>query len=390
MHRRTRPADLPLARLPLACLPLLLWGCGEPPGASAPGTPSPPGPISAPSTDSAPGSPPLVGAAPTPASPPGTDAGPASPPGPDPDPAAGPPPDGTVAAASPPPVDCAATLPCRLTSADGALALALHAADGEALDGSGPLRVDLTLEALSRDAEVALQPSSSVIAGGQVLAVDALRLGLPSAPGARDEASFPLIAGVPINGHATFAGELVGNPPTLDRVTLHLAEAGRRAALTFANVPLGPARSDPVDCAGALPCEWRPADGGATLVLGEAAPLRWNRATRLAVSFTLAAERPLELAMLPAGGVTGADGATLEPYGIELDGEESRDGTVLARSLEAGASVGGRLVPRRMPEADQVPLARVALPLVERRSPRTPRWQPVFLNVPVSLPPPEG
>ena len=399
-------------RLALACLLLALHGCGEPPddpatagsgGASnsapeaAPGASpgSPPAPSSASAgTERDDRTPVAPGDAPPP--PASTDTSATLPTGSTP---ATPSPDDTTehtGAGTPEPTpatpvfssvsptDCAAALPCRLTSADGAFALTLHAADGEALDGSGPLRLDFVLEALSRDAAVALERSSSIVAGGQVLEAEALELGLASAPGSRDEAAFTLLPGVPINGHATFAGELVGNPAVLDRVTLRLSEAGRTEAATFANVPLGAERSAPIDCANALPCEWRADDGGATLALSGAAPLRWNRATRLVVSWSLAATRPLELVTLPSGTVTNGAGETLEPYGIELAGTDSRDGTPLVHALGAGESVGGRLVPRRAPAEGETTLARVAIAVVERRAPRAPRWRPVFLNVPLA------
>jgi len=292
-------------------------------------------------------------------------------------------PDATIA-------DCAIALPCRLESGDGSLVTTLTAADGDALDGGGPLRVDVVLEARSRDATIAIEPTSSVVSSGQVLTVDASRLGLPSAPGARDEASFPLVAGVPINGHVTFGGTLLGNPALLDRVTLHLSEAGTTFAATFTGVPLGPEPGAPIDCADTLPCLWTSSDGGATLALTDAAPARWNRATRLTVSWSLAATRPLEIALVGPGRVTNASGETLEPYGIELGGIESRDGTVLTQALAAGDSVTGLTVPRRAPEEGDRTLARVEIAVVERRSPRTPRWKPVFLNVPLRAAEPDG
>ena len=278
--------------------------------------------------------------------------------------------------------DCASTLPCRLVTADGGLAATLTAADGAVLDGSGPLRIDVVVEALSRDARVGIAASSSVVAGGQVLEVDALRLGVAGAPGARDEAAFDLLAGVPINGHVTFGGDLVGNPGTLDRVTLALTEAGTARRATFADVPLGPEPGAPIDCAASLPCLWTSADGTATIALTDAVPERWNRAERLVVSWSFTATRPLEIALSGLGRVTGGDGEALEPYGIELGGVESSDGTLPTRALAAGESVTGRVVPRRVPASDAA-LGRVEIDVVERRSPRAPRWRPVFVDVPL-------
>jgi len=297
-------------------------------------------------------------------------------------------PSGTIAPGDSSVLDCADALPCRQTVLDGELAVTLHAADGEALDGSGAPRIDAVFEALTRDTTIAFDRTSSIVARGQVLQADALRVGLPSAPGGRDEATFRLIAGVGINGHATFAGALIGNPATLDRVTLRLGEAGRLTDVAFANVPYGAERTAAVDCAGTLPCEWRPSDGTTTITVTSATPLRWNRATRLVVSFSTASTRSLELALLPGGRVSDGAGDTLEPYGIELGGVESRDETPLVFALDAGERIGGRLVPRRAPAEGEVSLARVELPLIERRSPRAPRWRPIFLDVPLQAAPP--
>ena len=283
------------------------------------------------------------------------------------------------------PIDCANALPCRFESADGALAITVTAADGEALDGGGALRVDFVVEALSRDTRLALGRDTALIAGGQVLEAETLRLGATSAAGARDEAETTLLAGVPINGHAIFGGALVGNPVALDRLTLSLSEADRARPVGFAAVPLGPAPSAPIDCAGLLPCEWRSAPEGVTLTLRSVAPLYWNRSTRLALDWTLATVRPLELVAFPGVSVAAAGGA-MEIYGVELGGEESRDGTALARALDAGETIGGRLVLRRLPPEGTIALERVEPGLVERRAPRAPRWRAVFLDVPITPP----
>lgn len=282
------------------------------------------------------------------------------------------------------PVDCAATLPCRATLDDGALAVTVAAADGEALDGSGALRVDFAVEAVSRDTTLSLGPASSAVVAGQVLAAESVAFGASAAATARDEASRPLVAGLPINARVVFDGRPLGNPATLDRLILALAEDETPRPVRFANVPLGPAPGDPVDCADTLPCVWRATDGGAALTLVEVAPARWNRATRLVVAWTLEASRALETLALPGGLALTAGGETLEPYGIELGGIESRDGTPLDATLDAGARIDGLLVMRRLPaDAGERTLARVELPVVERRALRAPRWRPVFLRVPI-------
>ena len=281
------------------------------------------------------------------------------------------------------PIDCAGTLPCRFESPGGGFAITLTAADGEALDGSGPLRIDFSAEALSRDVLVGVDRASHVVAGGEVLAADTLRLGGASIGDARDEAAFTLLAGVPINGHATFSGTLVGNPAALERVTLALSEAGAPRHVSFADVPLGPEPSLPVECLERLPCHWRSADGSVMLTLTDVAPLYWNRSTRLVVDWSLASTRALELATFLSGLVTGTDGEALELYGVELAGEQSRDATPLVRPLAAGETLAGRLVLRRVPPDEVRGLARVAPGIAERRAPRAPRWRPVFLNVPI-------
>ena len=397
----------PLVRTALAaCLTLPLLGCGEPEPADPLGDPAR-GPDVVPGSDAAPGTavpgvPPVAApdandGGPTPA---GTDT-PTSPPlAPSPEPPASPaepPPAPPSEPPSDPPrttdgpsidgtaesVDCAAALPCRLEAVDGAFAITLSAADGEALDGGGPLRVDFAVEALSRDMPVGIDRRSFALAGGQVLDTESLRLGSAAVDGARDEAVFTLVAGVPINGHLLFAGTLLGAPDSLDRLTLVLAEAGATRELRFADVPLGPEPSSAVDCRGTLPCDWRSADGGAVLTLAAVAPLYWNRSTRLVVDWSLVATRPLEALTYVGGLVTDGAGSALEVYGVELAGESSRDDTPLVRPLAAGEPLNGRLVLRRVPPADTLALARVEPGIVERRAPRSPRWRPVFLDVPI-------
>lgn len=283
-----------------------------------------------------------------------------------------------------PVVDCAGALPCRAALDGGALAVTLAASDGEALDGSGALRVDFAVEALARDATLALGSGSSAVVGGQVLGTASVSLGGAGESVARDEAVSALLAGVAVNAHVVLDGRPFGNPAALERLTLVLAEGDSARVARFANVPLGPERSEPVDCAATLPCAWRSSDGGVTLTLVSAEPARWNRSTRLAIDWTLETTRPLEAMALPSYRVVAEGGATLEPYGIELAGLESRDGTPLAAPLDADAALGGRLVLRRMPPEETGALARVEPAVIERRALRTPRWRAVFVDVPVT------
>ena len=386
----------PLVRTALAaCLTLPLLGCGEPGPEHAGVGATPVAPDAAPASETDPddtgsdvppaAEPDAGNVDPTPAD---TDTPTPPPLAPSPEPSAppsGPSPttDGSDADGTAESIDCAATLPCRLEAVDGAFAITLSAADGEALDGNGPLRVDFSIEALSRDMPVGIDRRSFAVADGQVLDTESLQLGSAAVDGARDEAVFTLVAGVPINGHLVFAGTLLGAPDSLDRLALVLAEAGATRELRFVDVPLGPEPSSAVDCQGLLPCEWRSADGSAGLNLTNVAPLYWNRSTRLVIDWSLVATRPLEAVTFVGGLVTDEGGNALEIYGVELAGESSRDDTPLVRPLAAGEPLNGRLVLRRLPPADVVTLGRIEPPIVERRAPRSPRWRPVFLDVPI-------
>lgn len=280
--------------------------------------------------------------------------------------------------------DCLLRLPCRSSIDDDGLTIALSAVDGEALDGSGALRIDLTIESTTRDATVGFDSTTSIISAGQVLSAATLSLGAGNSAGIRDEASTPLVAGLPINGHIVFDGSPSGNPVALDRLALSLREAGVVRSVVFTNVPLGADPAPAVDCELSLPCVWQITDGSASLTLTSAGPLYWNRSQRTAIAWRFDADRSLALIALPGGRAVTASGENLELYGREVGAQESRDDVPLVQPIDANQSETGRFILRRPPASGEFALARIEIALIEQQSLRTPRWRPTFVNVPLS------
>lgn len=280
--------------------------------------------------------------------------------------------------------DCESALPCQASTRDGAVTVIISAADGAALDGGGALRIDLAVLASTRDTTVAIEPASTINSDGQVLSIAALAFGGSTPAGIQDEAHAALTAGLPVNGHLLFNAAPAGNPATLDRLTLALSELGIDQSIAFADIPYGPETTPAVDCEDRLPCQWQTVDGDVTLTLRSLARLYWNRGHRTAIDWSFSVTTPTVLVALPGGRAIARSGDSMEIYGRELAGIESREETPLIHSVSPAEPIDGRLVLRRPPDEEAPGLARLELPLQQELALRRPRWRPTFLNVPLS------
>lgn len=275
--------------------------------------------------------------------------------------------DGSVVGASGRLVDCQQTLPCRWISADESLAVTATSADNTG--ALGHLSIHYRIDALHDSSLILGNSPAAVGASGMSFTITEQVLGTGNGI-----APVAVEAGLPILGSLTY--ERAANDTSLARWALTLLDNGLIQEAGFENLPLGPITTEAATCNNILPCVWVSADESVAITLLSAGG--FSSTGRLTVNLSIEAASDTRIAV-DAGATAMASDGTI------LNARTHRLGTLsgyeqLTLTSIAGTAIGAAISFSRT-QIQPVQLRQLSLKIYENTP--TPRWNPVFENVPV-------
>ena len=264
-------------------------------------------------------------------------------------------------------VDCQQQLPCRWVSDDSQFSITATNADN--IGERSNLSVNYQVDTL-HDTSVQLSGSSEAI-GANGTHYSLTRQALGNGNGI---AAHGLEAGASLTGSLTY--DRTATSASLFRWSVTVLDNGFARTAVFQNIPVGPVTSPSADCSWVLPCSWISPDGDVTITLMSAGG--FAGAGRLTTNFTIDTTRGLSI-------VLDAGATAMSRSGTRFEGRTHSLGTdsgyqALTQSTIAGAAVAGSVSFHR---TDTQPSQLLELALVLYEDTPVPRWNPVFLHLPV-------
>jgi hypothetical protein len=264
-------------------------------------------------------------------------------------------------------VDCQQTLPCRWISADESFAVTATSADNTG--ALGHLSIHYRIDTVHDSSVILGNSPAAVGAGGMSFTITEQVLGTGNGI-----APVAVEAGLPVLGSLTYERE--ASDTTLALWALTALDNGLIQEAGFENLPLGPKTTEAADCNNVLPCVWVSADESVAITLLSAGG--FSSTGRLTVNLSIETTSDTRIA-LDAGATAMASDGTI------LNARNHRLGTLngyeqLTMTSVAGTAIGAAISFNRT-QIQPVQLRQMSLMIYENTP--TPRWNPVFENVPV-------
>lgn len=264
-------------------------------------------------------------------------------------------------------VDCDRTLPCRWVSADLQFTATVTNADN--IGSRGRLQLNYTLDTL-HDTQV------SVTGGGQAMddigtlfqPVEQL-LGSGVSGNPRN-----LLAGATIDGSIVFDG--ASGSTTLATWSMTVLDGGIARMISFTNIPVGTATTAYADCAGVLPCVWETPDGTVSITLTTAGG--YASTGQLNTTFTVLPTQTMDVALDAGATAMSSEGVRFEGRTHSLNGITGYK-TVRTEAY-AGYGMSGAV---NFSRNSATPTMLNELSLILYQDSPVPRWNPLFVNIPV-------
>lgn len=264
-------------------------------------------------------------------------------------------------------VNCTNLLPCRWVSADTQFALTVTSADNIA--SRSRLSVSYFIQTTHDSTVLISRIDEAIDSEGLVLRSEDQTLG-------ESKGGIPvgILAGDQLQGTINFNMSATGN--ALNEWSISVVDSGVLRTATFSGIPLGSLTTAEADCNFTLPCFWTTPDSDVAITLLSVGGISTNN--RVSVNFSVEASTDMTIAVDEGSTASGSDGTLFDGRTLGLG--VMTDYKKLTAAIRARSPYFGAVHFYRTPS---IPAHLHQLSLVLYQDKPVPRWDPMFINVPL-------